>query len=439
MKYTTHIFSVLFLIIIFFACKKNNDTPAPAQVPVLTTVTTASGLVSGPKNTVITIRGSNFITDLSKITVTVNGKICTTLSATPDSITAKIPAYCGTGNVVLNLNGTILNGPVFNYVYTYTLTSINNGQVGYVDGPMTSAQLEDVSGLCVDTSNNIYTSSYNKPALRKITADQLNISTLAGDRTIGDVNGQGINAKLGRVDNISVDDIGTIYYADQTSNKVKKIDKLGNVTTFIPASANFQPYTAQVAKSGNLYVLGADQSISKYSASGVFQWKILSHGLGSVDGDSSVVKFNAVSFGNAPIDNNEQFLYFATVNYVVSGYPSQIKKLNLSNLNITTIAGIENVPGSIDGTAASATFKLIAGLAIDSYGGIYIADRFNHKIRYLKGGIVSTIIGAAGSGDIDGDPSVAKISFPDGLVINKNGDLIMACSSNNKVKRLIID
>jgi hypothetical protein len=436
MKYSTRFFAFLFITGIFLSCKKNNDTPAE-PTPVLTTVTTATGIVGGPKNTVITIKGTNFITDLSKITVTVNGKICEILSATADSIKAKILPYCGTGNIVLNLNGTVLNGPIFTYVYTYTLTSITNGVAGYQDGPMASSKWEDISGLCVDSSNNVYTSSYSKPAVRKITSDYLNVSTLAGDRTVGDVNGQGTNAKLGNADNISVDYNGTIFYADQYSSKVKKIDKLGNVTTFIsnPIAA---PVTAQVGKLSNVYVLSGDE-IAKYNSAGVLQWKFKSKGVGSVDGDTSVVKFNNITFGNVTIDDNEQNLYFATFNFSVSGYPSQIKKLNLQTLTTTTIAGVENVSGSVDGNAASATFKLVTGLALDKQGGVFIADGFGNKIRYLKNGVVSTIIGASGSGDVDGDISIAKISYPDGLGMNNKGDLIIACVSNNKIKRLIID
>jgi hypothetical protein len=440
MKQLIVIFTTLSVYIIFTGCKKNDNQPAP--VAAIASVKTATGLSSGPKNSIIIIKGSNFITDLAKISVTVNGKSCTVLTAYSDSITARIPPYCGTGNVVLNLNGTIINGPVFTYVYTYNLVSINNGQSGYVDGPMATAKLEDVSGLCVDTADNIYTSSYSYPAVRKITADLTTISTLAGDRTVGDVNGQGTSAKLGQVDNISADINGNIYYADQTNNKVKKIDKLGNVSTFIPASAGFQPLTALAAKSGNVYVLGNDQSISKYNSSGVRQWKIASHGYGSTDGDSSVVTFRNISFGNAAVDAGEQYLYFASVYYGGSGsvqYASQVKRINLSTLVTTTIAGIDNLAGTTDGAANTATFKLVTGLALDATGGLYIADGFNNRIRYLSSGTVSTIIGAAGSGDVDGGLSVAKLSYPDCIALTKNGDLIIACASNNKIKRLIID
>lgn len=444
MKHVIQIYTIVFCTIVFLSCKKSDNTPITPDA-VLSSVTTASGILGGPKNTLITLNGSNFITDLSKIVVTVNGKVCELLTATSTTIVAKIPAYCGTGKVVLSLNGIILNGPVFNYVYTYSLISITNGAIGYADGAIATAKWDEISGLCVDTANNIFTSQYDKPVVRKITSDLSTVSTLAGDRTVGDVNGQGTSAKLGKADNISIDKNGNIYYADVSSNKIKKIDKLGNVTTFISdVTLGFLPIAAEIGNLGNLYVLGigfgSKSVIAKFNSSGILQWRIVSHGSGSVDGDSSVVKFNEITFGNATIDENESNLYFATNIYAtLNTTPSQIKKLNLTTLVTTTIAGLETVYGSIDGPAASATFNLVTGMAIDKLGGLYISDGSNNKIRLLKNGTVSTIVGASGSGDVDGDLTVAKITYPDGLRFNNKGDLILACVGNTKIKRLIID
>ena len=58
---------------------------------------------------------------------------------------------------------------------------------------------------------------------------------------------------------------------------------------------------------------------------------------------------------------------------------------------------------------------------------------------YLLNGTVTTIVGAAGMGDVDGPAAVGKIRAPNGLAMNKQGDLIISSSGNNKVKRLIID
>jgi hypothetical protein len=443
MKFLTHVFAFLFVTGSFLSCKKDSDDTTPAPAATVATVTTASGVLSGPKNTQVTITGTNFPADVSKITITINGVVCTVISASATSIVIPVPPYAGTGNIVMSFNGIVTNGPVFNYVYTYTLTSITNPTVGYQDGAIAAALWDEQSGLCVDTGNNIYTSAYSKPVVRKINADLLTASTLAGNRTVGDVNGLGTAAKLGQADNISIDKSGNIYYADQTNNKIKKIDKTGNVTTFISnAVANSAPLAAQVGSLGNVYVLGGDRSISKFNSAGILQWKVRSHSTTygiSTDGDSSAVKFDDISFGNTAIDNGETTLYFATMNFGSPQYAGQVKKLNLSTLNTTTVAGLANAVGAVDGPAASATFKLITGLALDATGGLYIADGFNNRIRYVKNGTVSTILGAAGTGDVDGPPATAKLSYPDGLAITSRGDLIIACASNNKIKRLAID
>jgi hypothetical protein len=74
---------------------------------------------------------------------------------------------------------------------------------------------------------------------------------------------------------------------------------------------------------------------------------------------------------------------------------------------------------------------------------MYIADSFNNKIRFLKNGVVSTIIGANGYGDIDGDASIAKINNPLSLSLNKKGELFISCTARDnfesKLKRMIID
>jgi hypothetical protein len=444
MKVITYPFVFIFFSLSFIACKPTNDPP-PAGPAVLNSVTTSSGSLSGPKGTIITLRGSNFLTDLSKISVKVNTKNCTVLSASSDSIRATIPVGCGTGSVVLTLDGTILNGPIFNYRYTYTLSSITNGQVGYLDGALQGAKFTEVSGLCIDTFNNCYLNSFNYPIVRKIDMQLQTVSTLAGNGTNGDVNGLGMNARLADADNLSIDDNGTIFYPARQYFKVKKIDKFGNVTTFINNTA-LQPITVEVVKSGNVYLL-SQTGIAKYNSLGTLQWKIESHGYGNVDGDSSVFQLNTISFGNIAIDDQERNLYFASLDYAGAGLvPSQIKKLDLQTLRISTMAGKQDVAGSADGPALNSTFNLITGLALDKFGGLYIGDGFGNKIRYLINGTVSTIVGSNGVGDIDGDVSIAKLTYPDGLRMNKNGELFIACAGTSrpgdtsaKLKRLRIE
>lgn len=426
---TNRLFILSIFTFVVFSCKKN-EVNSNSVAPIIKSLSSANA----HKNENITITGINFETDVSKIIVTINNKSCNVISATTTSITFTIPPKCGSGDVVVKINGIESNRLGFIYDWTTTLYSITNGTVGYLDGSITLAKWEEVAGLCVDNLDNIYTCSFGQPRIRKISSDLLNAYTLAGDGTVGNINAQGVNAKLGNMDNITVDANRNIYVGDQTSSNIKKIDPLGNVTIFIPNPVAY-PEALKIGKLGNLYVKGAG-SIAKYNSVGVLQWVIKSHGNGNIDGDTSVFQIKSHLFGNPAIDDNEQSLYFA-VHSSSSTNASQIKKLNMQTMTISTMAGT-TMAGSDDGVAVNASFNLITSMVLDNTGGLFIADGFNHKIRYLKDGNVSTIVGN-GNGDIDGDASVAKLGYPDGLDINSKGEIIIGCVNNNKVKKIIID
>lgn len=421
---------IIFSLITFaWSCKKNNDTIVPPS-PVITGVTTPLGISSGPKNTVITIKGSNFITDLSKIQVTVNGKTCELLSATPDSIKAKIPPYCGSGNVVLIMNGQSFTGPSFTYVYTYTLSSLTNGQTGYVEGPLANAKFEEFVGITIDGNDNIYTSQYSKPRIRKISADSV-ASTMAGDGTSGHVNGNGTSAKLGNFDFCSSDAAGNIYVADN-NGYIRKVDVNKNVTDFYTFTG-VSPEGIKVMPGGNIYFHAYDR-IGKLSSTGVLTWLAVSAtGTGDVDGPVGTAQFSI--YGGIEVSDDETKIY---VNDFTHGTTSGNKVKLLTNNTITTIAGKTGLNGG-DGDALNVGFKLITCTLLDKTGGLYIADGFNGKIKYLKNGQVTTFIGAQGAGDVDGDITVGKINYPHGLAWDSKGNMYIGNAGINKIKKLTID
>lgn len=433
MKKTTFLHSrfagaIILLAVLFLSCKKNDDTVTPPS-PNITGVTAPGGVSAGPKNTIITIKGSNFITDLSKIQVTVNGKACQVLSATADSIMAKIPPYCGTGNVVLIMNGQSFTGPVFTYIYTYTLSSLTNGQVGYVDGPLATAKFEEFVGITIDANDNIYTSQYSKPRVRKISADSI-ASTMAGDGTPGHVNGNGTAARLGNFDFCSSDAAGNIYVAD--NNYIRKIDVNKNVTDFYTFTGIYLE-GIKVMPSGNIYFHAYDR-IGKLTSTGTLTWLAVSAaGSGDVDGPVGTAQFSL--YGGIEVSSDETKIYVSDFTH---GTSSGNKVKLLSNNTITTIAGKTGLNGG-DGDALNVGFKLITCTLLDKDGGLYIADGFNGKIKYLKNGQVSTFIGAAGIGDVDGDISVGKISYPHGLVWDSKGNMYIGNASSNKIKKMTID
>src|SRR5450756_109755 len=85
---------------------------------------------------------------------------------------------------------------------------------------------------------------------------------------------------------------------------------------------------------------------------------------------------------------------------------------------ITTLAG--NGLGSADGTGSDARFHDPQGVAVDSTGTVYVADRYNNTIRKVTPtGVVTTLVGLAGSsGSDDGTGSDARFNQPYGVAVD---------------------
>ncbi len=106
---------------------------------------------------------------------------------------------------------------------------------------------------------------------------------------------------------------------------------------------------------------------------------------------------------------------------------------------VTTVAGIIATPGSNDGPALNARFFNPHGIAVDSTGKVYVADRYNHTIRLFDPavGLVSTMAGQAGeSGSADGMVSAARFNEPWGICVTPGGVVYVADTKNNKIRKI---
>jgi sugar lactone lactonase YvrE len=95
-------------------------------------------------------------------------------------------------------------------------------------------------------------------------------------------------------------------------------------------------------------------------------------------------------------------------------------------------------PGSADGTGSSAQFSGPYGVALDTSGNLFVADRNNDLIRKVtSGGAVTTLAGEAGSsGSVDGTGSAARFSQPAGVAVGSGNDVYVADSNNNTIRRI---
>ncbi len=117
----------------------------------------------------------------------------------------------------------------------------------------------------------------------------------------------------------------------------------------------------------------------------------------------------------------------------------RIKRVDRNDGTIHTVAGVGKAGFSGDGgPAVSARLNEPYGLAIDTRGSIYFADRLNRRVRKVEPatGIITTVAGDGTkmfSGD-DGPAADAGLVEPNGVALDGKGRLFIADVADHRIR-----
>src|ERR1700741_2911147 len=131
--------------------------------------------------------------------------------------------------LALCLTGCLANAQI---IYTYA----GNGTGGYSGdgGQAVNAKFNNVYGLALDATGNLYFSDNGNHRIRKVDPTGI-ISTIAGNGTAG-FSGDGGQASAGELHwpgSLSIDASGNLYVYDSGNNRVRKITTAGIINTII--------------------------------------------------------------------------------------------------------------------------------------------------------------------------------------------------------------
>ena len=290
----------------------------------------------------------------------------------------------------------------------FVSTLAGNGTAGALDGLGTGATLQFPAGIAYCARDRaLYVTEHTRHRIRRVDLSW-RVSLVAGTGTAGFADGAGTVAQFNRPTGIASDG-SAVYVTDMDGNRVRKISFTGS-----------NPYGA------------AAYTVSTVAGDGT---------AAVVDGVGTWARFNRPTGICADADG---------VLYVADSGGQRIRRIDASGA-VATIAGSGAV-GNADGTGATASFTNPYDIVgVRSSGGglcLIVSDVGSHVLRQLRlqdGGspasptswVVQTLAGAAGvTGSANGRGAVARFSRPRQLAADPSGNVHVADTDNNVVRRL---
>jgi hypothetical protein len=262
------------------------------------------------------------------------------------------------------------------------------------------------------------------------------ITTVAGNGTAGysGDNGPATSAQLNDPMGVSADKNGNFFIVDRNNNVIRKVNSSGIITTFagtgiagysgdsglaINAQLN-HPFGVLADNAGNVYISDpVNARVRKVNASGIIT-TFAGNGIYGYSGDfGPAINANIRGAVGLAIDT------FGNV-FIADRDTSVIRKVDKNGI-ITTFAGT-SIPGysGNGGPATSAQLAGPIGLATDIAGNVYIADGVEYVIRKVDlSGTITTFAGNhtwGNTGD-NGPATSAQLVDPTGIAVDSIGNV----------------
>jgi trimeric autotransporter adhesin len=362
---------------------------------ILDNISASSAIVYNPEGVALDASGNLYIADtfdarIRKVSAS-TGNI-TTIAGTGtvgysgdggSATSAKINNYYGVsvapnGNIFIADSGNGSIRKITNGIISTVAGKGANGSGG--DGALaTSANLNLPGGVFIDSSNNLYIADSGNNCIRKVTATNGVITTLAGRNLLSGV--AATNSTLNDPFCAAYDSVGNLYVVETANACIRKIDTNGNISLF--------------AGSGTIGFAGDGGAATNASLN-------QPHGV-AVDLKGNV--------------------------FIADTSNLRIRKVD-TNGTITTYAGNGSAAytASSNGQSATSTGMRPWGIAVDNSGNLYTAESISEVVRKIDTNQIITLVAGKGTFGFSGNggqATNATLAFPYSVFVNANGDVLI--------------
>ncbi len=361
-------------------------------------------------------------------------------------------------------------------------TVAGDGTAGFAgDGHKAmAAELSAPQGVAVDAAGDLFIADTGNGRVREVRAATGIITTIAGPGksiALRD-GGPAIDAAINPV-SVAVDAGGDVFIADSAHQRVRKVDgTTGIISTVAGNGARntdglYDPSGLAADARGNVYVADTgNMRVREISAVGGVIG-VAGSGHSGYSGDGRQATQASLFLATSVAVDQQSDLYIADGNNVV-------RMVERSSRAIFTVAGTGQVGYSGDaGPATKAEFDCVQGIAVDGEGDLYIADAQANVVREVfapadalkqssastppatatpttqptpdlgrsrlqgtparpRAGQILTVAGAGRAGHSgDGGPATrAWLNHPQGVAVDRAGNLYIADTNNQQVRRV---
>ncbi len=335
-------------------------------------------------------------------------------------------------------------------------TIAGNGQLGFSgdNALATNAMLQFPGHAVADSSGNIFITDSGNNRIRKIDTKTGVITTVIGNGQAGfsGDNGPALQSSLNIPSKIVFDPMGNLLIADTANHRIRLFDvKTGIIKTIAgngragfsgdggsPTEASLNsPKAITIAPGGGIFIADTgNRRIRRFDIKEARITTIAGTGMpGSLGEGELAIRANIGIPEDVDLDGANNLLIADSEN-------SLIRSVARNNI-IRTIAGNGRQNFGGDGNIsplASIDLLFDGGIVTDRASNIFFIDQSNQRIRRIdsKTGIINTVAGNGQKGfSGDGGSALqASLLNPRGIALDLTGNLLIADTGNNRVRRI---